>query len=147
MKKVLHILNRKGSDVLKIAPQVTVHDALIIMSDKNIGSLVVADGEKYLGILTERDYARKIVLKGKNSNETPVSEIMTTEFPLLTEHDSVDHCMKLMMDNHLRYLPVMREEKLVGLISLVDVVQETILSQQETINELHQYISGSGSGY
>jgi CBS domain-containing protein len=144
MKKILHILNRKGNNVLSIEPQLTVHDALLIMSDKNIGSLVVCRDDKYLGIITERDYARKIVLKGKSSSDTPVSEIMTTDFPKLTAEDSVERCMQLMTENNLRYLPVMKEDRVIGLISIMDVVQETILSQQETISELHQYISGSG---
>ena len=143
MKKISHILNRKGNNVLSIAPHLTVNDALLIMSDKNIGSLVVSDNDKYLGIVTERDYARKVMLKGKSSAETPVSEIMTTDFPLLTEEDSVDRCMKLMTENNLRYLPVMKEDKIVGLISIMDVIHETMLSQEETIIELHQYISGS----
>ncbi len=143
MKKISHILNRKGNNVLNVAPQLSVHDALLIMSDKNIGSLVVSENNKYLGIVTERDYARKIVLKGKSSSETPVSDIMTTDFPLLTEDDTVEKCMELMTENNLRYLPVMKDEKIVGLISIMDVVKETILSQQETISELHQYITGS----
>ena len=143
MKKILHILNRKGKNVLTIGPQLSVYDALLIMSDKNIGSLVVADDAKYLGIVTERDYARKVMLKGKSSSETSVADIMTTDFPLLTENDSVEKCMQLMSENNLRYLPVMNGENVVGLISVMDVVQETILSQAETINELHQYISGS----
>lgn len=143
MKKIIHILNRKGTNVLSIEPQLTVHDALLIMSDKNIGSLVVAEGTKYHGIVTERDYARKVMLKGKHSADTTVSEIMTTDFPLLTEEDSVEKCMQLMTENNLRYLPVMRADQIVGLISIMDVVQETILSQQDTISELHKYISGS----
>ena len=143
MKKILHILSRKGNNVLNIAPEISVHDALLIMSEKNIGSLVVSDNGKYLGIVTERDYARKIVLKGKSSSETPVAEIMTTDFPKLTEEDTVEKCMQLMTENNLRYLPVMKEDKIVGLISIMDVVQETIISQQETISELHQYITGS----
>ncbi len=143
MKKILHILNRKGTNVLSIEPQLTVHDALLIMSDKNIGSLVVAEGTKYHGIVTERDYARKVMLKGKNSADTSVAEIMTTDFPILTEDDSVEKCMQLMTENNLRYLPVMRADQIVGLISIMDVVQETILSQQDTISELHKYISGS----
>jgi CBS domain-containing protein len=143
MKKVLHILKRKGSDVMTIAPTTTVHEALTIMSEKNFGSLLVADDGKYMGLITERDYARKVILKGKSSADTPVSDIMTTDFPRLTEDDSVDRCMQLMTANNLRYLPVMKEDHVVGLISIMDVVHETILSQEETIEELHQYISGS----
>ncbi len=143
MKKIIHILTRKGNNVISIAPQLSVHDALQIMSDKNIGSLVVADDLQYLGIITERDYARKVMLKGKSSAETTVSDIMTTDFPLLIEEDTVEKCMQLMTDNNLRYLPVMKGSSIVGLISIMDVVKETILSQQETISELHQYITGS----
>ncbi|MCX6189835.1 MAG: CBS domain-containing protein [Bacteroidetes bacterium] len=143
MKKIIQILNRKGSNIIHIEPQLSVHDALQIMSDKNIGSLVVTQENQYLGIITERDYARKVMLKGKNSAETTVADIMTTDFPLLAEEDSIEKCMQLMTENNLRYLPVMRGVAIVGLISIMDVVQETILSQQETISELHQYISGS----
>jgi CBS domain-containing protein len=143
MKKISHILNRKGNNVLSIAPHLSVHDALVIMSDKNIGSLVVANDEKYLGIITERDYARKVILMGKSSRDTRVDEIMTTDFPDLKEDDTVEKSMQLMTENNLRYLPVMKEGKVIGIISIMDVVKETILSQQETISELHQYISGS----
>ena len=143
MKKIIHILNRKGTNILTISPDTTVNEALQIMDDKNVGSLVVTENEEYLGIVTERDYARKVVLKGKDSAHTPVSEIMTTDFPKLSEDDSVDRCMHLMNQNNLRYLPVMKEKKIVGLISIMDVIKETVLSQQETISELHQYISGS----
>jgi CBS domain-containing protein len=143
MKNISHILKRKGSNVISIPPDLTVQDALLILNARNIGSLVVMDGQKYLGILTERDYARKVFLKGKSSRDTQVAEIMTTDIPVLKSNDTVDHCMELMTKNNLRYLPVMNGNKIEGLISIMDVVQETIISQQETISELHNYITGS----
>ena len=143
MKKVIDILNRKGNNIIAIASSKSVHEALVIMSEKNIGSLVVSENEKLMGIITERDYARKVVLKGKISSDTPVAEIMTTNFPELYEDDTLEKCMQLMTDNNLRYLPVIKENKIIGLISIMDVVQQTILLQEETINELHQFMAGA----
>ena len=143
MKKVIDILNRKGKNIIAIASSKSVHEALVIMSEKNIGSLVVSENEKLMGIITERDYARKVVLKGKISSDTPVAEIMTTNFPELYEDDTLEKCMQLMTDNNLRYLPVIKENKIIGLISIMDVVQQTILLQEETINELHQFMAGA----
>jgi CBS domain-containing protein len=117
-----------------------VLDALKVMADNNIGSVVVKEDEKFAGIVTERDYSRKVILKGKNSTDTHVSEIMTTDFPDLKPSDTVEHCMELMTKNNIRYLPVFDEKKLAGIISISDVVKETILSQQQTIDHLHDYI-------
>lgn len=143
MISIAKILERKGSNVIHVPPHLSVHDALVIMNDKNIGSLVVMHDGQYQGIVTERDYARKVVLKGKNSKDTSVSEIMENDFPPLSPTDSLERCMQLMTGHNLRYLPVMENGNIVGLIGIMDVVFETILAQQETISELHQYISGS----
>jgi CBS domain-containing protein len=143
MKSIRQILERKGSKVISVSPDTRVEEALNILNEKNIGSLAVMEGDKYLGILTERDYARKVFIKGKSSKDTTAGQIMTTDFPVLKSTDSIEHCMQLMTDNNLKYLPVMNGDKIEGLISIMDVVQETILSQQETISELHNYISGS----
>ncbi len=142
MSKVSSILARKGSDIISVQTHTTVYDALKIMAEKNIGSLVVMDGEKYAGILTERDYSRKVILQGKHSENTTVGEIMSTDLPTVSPHDSVERCMQLMSDKNIRYLPVFEEDKLSGVISISDVVTETILQQKETIHHLQSYIHG-----
>ena len=111
------------------------------MAENNIGSVVVMQDEKFLGIITERDYSRKVILKGKNSTDTKVREIMTAEFPDLKSSDTVEHCMELMTQSNIRYLPVFDNKKLTGIISISDVVKETIIVQQETINHLDSYIN------
>ena len=142
MNTVQHILNRKGSQVVFIEAHTTVLDALHLMADRNIGSVVVLgpDG-RYMGIVTERDYSRKVILKGKSSTDTTVEEIMSTDLPRLSSGDTVEHCMQLMSSNNIRYLPVFSGDELKGIISMSDVVKETILMQQETIDHLQQYIS------
>src|SRR5436190_930938 len=140
MRKVSDILRRKGSRVVSIAPGTTVIEALGIMADKNIGSLVVVENDAFLGIMTERDYSRKVILKGRHSSDTPVEEIMTREFPPVKESDSIEHCMQLMSEHHIRYLPVIENGKLAGIISINDLVTETIQNQEETISHLQSYI-------
>jgi CBS domain-containing protein len=110
------------------------------MADKNIGSVLVMNGEDYLGLMTERDYSRKVILKGKSSNETIVSEIMTTDLPAVKPTDSIEHCMQLLSEKYIRYLPVFDNAKLAGIISINDVVKEIILSQEETISNLKDYL-------
>src|SRR5690348_13115464 len=140
MRKVAHILARKGNAVTSVPPSTTVIDALKIMADENIGSVVVMDDGKFAGIMTERDYSRKIVLKGKSSVDTTVADIMSSDFPALTPDDTVERCMHLLSENNLRYLPVKIGDRLVGIVSINDVVTETIITQQETISHLHSYI-------
>jgi CBS domain-containing protein len=140
MHKVSSILDRKGKTVLSVAPDTNVLDALRIMADKNIGSVVVMENDRYLGIVTERDYSRKIALKGKHSIATKVSEIMSSDLPAISPDDTIDHCMTLMSDKNIRYLPVFENDKLSGVISINDVVKETILMQKETISQLESYI-------
>ncbi len=140
MRKVADILRRKGSKIITISPSTTVIEALHLMADKNIGSVVVAEHDKFLGIMTERDYSRKVILKGKSSTDTTVKEIMSADFPSVSANDTVDHCMELMSKQNLRYLPVMEGDKMAGLISINDVVTETILLHQETISHLQSYI-------
>jgi CBS domain-containing protein len=140
MRKVSDILKRKGNKVSAVSPDLTVIKALELMAEQNIGSLVVMDGDNFLGIITERDYSRKVILKGRHSSETPVGEIMTTDFPPVAPQDSVEKCMQLMSTKHIRYLPVYESSKLIGIISINDVVTETILNQQETISQLQTYI-------
>jgi CBS domain-containing protein len=140
MRKVNDILKRKGNKVSTVSPGLSVIEALEMMSEQNIGALVVVEDDSFIGIITERDYSRKIVLKGKSSSDTPISEIMSTEFPPVQLEDTVEKCMHLMSTNRIRYLPVIERGKLVGIISMNDVVTETILTQQETISHLHSYI-------
>ena len=140
MRKVADILERKGASAVAVAPDTKVIEALTIMSEKNIGSLLVMDGGEYLGIITERDYSRKIALKHKSSVDTKVSEIMTTNLPSVSPNDSVEQCMLLMTDKNIRYLPVFDGNRLTGIVSMSDVVKETILQQKETISHLESYI-------
>ena len=140
MKKVSDILSRKGSNIIGVPPQTPVIDALHLMADKNIGSVMIMEGEKYVGLMTERDYSRKVILKGKSSNETTVAEIMTTDLPSVKPTDTIEHCMQLLSEKHIRYLPVYQEGKLAGIISINDVVKEIILSQEETISNLKDYL-------
>jgi CBS domain-containing protein len=140
MRKVSDILKRKGNKVSAVSSDLTVIKALELMAEQNIGSLVVMEADRFLGIITERDYSRKVILNGRHSSETPVGEIMTTDFPPVAPQDSVEKCMQLMSSKHIRYLPVYDSGKLVGIISINDVVTETILNQQETISQLQTYI-------
>ena len=143
MRNVSHILSRKGSRVTTVSPNLTVLEALKMMADQNIGSVVVMESDKFLGIMTERDYSRKVILKGKSSTDTTVGEIMTAEFPFIRRSDTVEYCMELLSERNLRYLPVIENDKLAGIISINDVVKETILSQQETITQLKDYLHSS----
>lgn len=140
MRKVADILRRKGSNVTTVPPSTSVIQALHMMADQNIGSVVVAENGKFLGIMTERDYSRKVILKGRSSTDTTVGEIMTSDFPPVFKYDTVEHCMELLSRENLRYLPVMEGDNLMGIISINDVVKETILTQQETISHLQSYI-------
>jgi len=140
MRKVADILKRKGSHVETVQSELTVIDALRLMAEKNIGSVAIAQNDKFIGLMTERDYSRKVILKGRSSSETTVGEIMNTEYPSVVVNDSIEHCMELMSSNNLRYLPVVEQGKLAGIISINDVVTETILTQKETIEHLQNYI-------
>ena len=124
MKKVINILERKGKKTISVDPQTTVIDALRIMADNNIGSVLVMNGGDYAGLITERDYSRKVVLKGKSSSDTVVAEIMSTDLPVVHPNDTIDHCMQLLTENNIRYLPVFEGEKIAGIISINDVVKK-----------------------
>ncbi|MEP6713114.1 MAG: CBS domain-containing protein [Ferruginibacter sp.] len=141
MNHVIDILSRKGSNSISVLPDTTVFDALTVMAENNIGSVLVMKDGEYLGIVTERDYSRKVILKGKNSHDTKVSEIMSNELPHVKPNDTIEHCMELMTGGKIRYLPVFKDDKLQGIISITDVVQETILKQQQTIKHLDSYIN------
>jgi len=141
MRTVAQIFQRKGHVNVTITPDVTVLEALKIMSQKNIGSVIIKDHSgKYCGLMTERDYARKVILLGKSSSETPVGEIMLEYLPQVTPETELDECMTIMTAHNLRYLPVFKDNEFYGVISVLDVVKETILEQQETIGHLESYI-------
>lgn len=140
MNRVSDILTRKGTNAISVLPSTPVIEALRVMAENNIGSVLVMEGHKYFGLITERDYSRKVILKGKNSTDTKVNEIMTTDLPHIKPADTVDHCMELMTDSKIRYLPVFINNELRGIISITDVVKETILKQKETIKHLDNYI-------
>ena len=143
MKKVSDILVRKGSAVTTVPSETIVIDALQMMADQNIGSVMVLEGGKFAGIMTERDYSRKIVLKGKSSTATTVSEIMSTDFPKVSPQDSIEQCMQLLSQHNIRYLPVFIGDEVCGIVSINDVVKETIMSQEETITQLKDYLHTS----
>jgi CBS domain-containing protein len=136
------ILAHKGSAVWSIAPNATVFDAIQLMADKNVGALPVVEDGRLAGIISERDYTRKVILKGKSSKETPVRDIMTDE--LITAHsgDSVTECMRVMTDKRIRHLPVMDGSKIIGLVSIGDLVRRIISAQTATIDNLEKYITG-----
>jgi CBS domain-containing protein len=140
MRSVSALISRKGANIVSVAPDTSVLDALKIMAEKNIGSVVIMENDKYLGIMSERDYSRKVILKGKNSTDTKVSEIMLSDLPSVRPSDTIDHCMELMTAKNIRYMPVFEGGKLSGIISMSDVVKETILAQRETIDHLQSYI-------
>jgi CBS domain-containing protein len=142
MKLVQHLLDRKGRELISIVQDASVFDAIKLMADRGVGSLLVMDGRDLKGIVTERDYARKVIIKGRSSESTAVSEIMSTNIVTATPRQSVNDCMTLMTDRRIRHLPVVDDGEVVGLISIGDLVQAIISDQQEEIQQLEQYISG-----
>jgi CBS domain-containing protein len=143
MQTVRDLLRVKGHAVYTISPTATVFEALQVMAEKDIGALVVVEGGRPVGILSERDYARKVVLKGKTSRETPVSEIMTEKVFYVRPGQTVNECMSLMTNRRIRHLPVMDDDHLAGLISIGDVVKAIISEQEFMITQLENYITGS----
>ncbi len=142
MKSVKQILQDKGSKVWKVTPDISVFDALELMSEKNVGALLVFDADRLIGIFSERDYARKVILKGKASKNTPVKEIMSTKVLHVGPDQSIEECMALMTDKHIRHLPVLAGDELLGIISIGDVVKAIISEQKITIHWLEEYIGG-----
>ncbi|MCZ2104503.1 MAG: CBS domain-containing protein [Comamonadaceae bacterium] len=143
MTTVAEILRSKNNaQVHCVAPTDTVLKALRLMAEKGIGALMVLDGEKIAGIFTERDYARKVVLLGRSSGDTPVSEIMTRAVRFVHPGQSTEECMALMTENRLRHLPVVEDGRLVGLVSIGDLVKHVISQQQFVIEQMEQYITG-----
>ena len=142
MKLVKHLLDGKGRHIVSVVPDSTVLEAIMLMADKAIGSLIVMDGEKLLGIVTERDYARKVIIKGRSSKTTRVSEIMTTGVFTTSSAESVNKCMSVMTEKRIRHLPVLEDNRVIGMISIGDLVQAIISDQKEEIEQLENYISG-----
>ena len=141
MKLVKHLLDRKGREIIAIAEDASVLDAIKMLADRSIGSLLVMDGDSLRGIVTERDYARKVIIKGRSSKSTQVREIMTTEVYTAKIDQTVDDCMTVMTEKRIRHLPVVENGEVVGLISIGDLVQAIIADQQAEIEQLAQYIS------
>ena len=140
--KVRDILKRKGNTVFTLSPSATVLEALRLMAEKNIGGILIIEEGKAVGIFTERDYARKIILKGKTSADSKLSEVMVSNLITVTPEDDTNHCMQVMTNKTIRHLPVIEDTKLVGLISIGDVVKSVIEEQQNVIQHLEQYIAG-----
>ena len=143
MGAVHQILRAKGNNIFSIEPGTTVYRALEIMQEKNVSSLVIVENEKLIGIFTERDYARKVILKGKSSRETPVGDIMTENLITVTPDNTIDHCMQLMTGKFIRHLPVVENDKLIGLVSIGDLVKYKIEEQKFIIENMEHYIAGS----
>ena len=141
MRTIKHILDRKSRELAIIEPEKTVFEALKLMADKNIGSVIVMDGTRYLGILSERNYARQVVLLNKSSKELAVREIMRTDLPKLSKNDPIEKCMEIMTQLNVRYLPVVENETLIGLISVKDLLDEVLLHQKDVIENLTNYIN------
>ncbi len=142
MKTVRQILDKKGYEVYNVSPDSSVFDALNLMADKNIGAVVVIDNDNVVGILSERDYARKVILHGKTSRDTPVRDIMTERVLYVKPDNTSDECMALMADKRIRHLPVLENDKLIGVISIGDIVNAIIEEDKYIIEQLENYIAG-----
>ena len=142
MKTVMQLLRTKGQQVLSVSPDMPVFEALGVMADKNVGALLVVEGERLVGVFSERDYARKVILKGKSSKDTPVQEIMSSHVLYVRPEQTIEDCMALMTDKRVRHLPVMEEGRVVGVISIGDVVKAIIAEQEFIIEQLQNYITG-----
>ena len=142
MKTVQDLLDENNRELIKIDPNQTVFEALTMLSKYDIGALVVMNGEILSGIFSERDYARKVILSGKSSKETFVKEIMTEKVKCISPQNNIEDCMKIMTESRFRHLPVLMGNKVLGIISIGDIVRETITYQKFIINQLEQYISG-----
>lgn len=142
MRTAGDILESKGYATWSVAPEDTVLDALRVMAEQNVGAVLVLDGEKLVGMLSERDYARKVVLMGRSSRESAVADVMTTHVVCVAPQRTIDECMGVMTDRRLRHLPVVDHKRVVGVVSIGDLVKATIAEQEFTIAQLQSYIAG-----
>ena len=142
MATVRQLLKEKGPDVWTVKPDASVYHAIQVMAEKGIGALVVVEGDKPVGMFTERDYARDVILKGKSSPKTPVRDVMTKRVICVGPDQTVEECMAIMTEKHLRHLPVLEEESLAGMVSIGDLVKSIIADQKFTIEQLESYIRG-----
>lgn len=140
---VKHLLDGKDSKVWTVAPEATAYAALQLMADKNVGAVPVVDSGRVIGIFSERDYARKVILKGKSSRETAVRDLMTAEVYTVDPETGIEDCMALMTNRRIRHLPVLERQQLTGIISIGDVVKSIIEEQRGTIRELRDYVAGN----
>lgn len=141
MKTIKNIIQTKSNSIYAVTPQTSVLDALQVMMDKNISALLVMEGSELKGIFTERDYARKIILQGKASKETSIQEVMTINLETVKLNASIEHCMKIMTERHIRHLPIVEDGIVAGMISIGDLVKFVIEDQKQTIEQLQTYIS------
>jgi len=143
MTTIAQLLNVKGNQVWSVEPKATIFEALEIMSEKEIGALLVMEDGKLTGIFSERDYARKVILKGKSSKETPVGELMTKKVFYMDPQKTINDCMAMMTAKRIRHVPVIEDNQVVGIVTIGDVVNQIISEQEVTINHLENYITGS----
>lgn len=142
MQTIGQLLNHKKHSIISVSPDISVFESLQVMAENEIGALLITIDSKLVGILSERDYARKVILHGKNSKETKVSEIMTEKVFTIQQNSNLEECMQIMTNNRIRHLPVFNGEELVGVVSIGDVLKAVLQSKEQLINQLEQYISG-----
>jgi len=140
------VLNHKGAQIWSIPPEMMVFDAIQLMADKNVGALLVMSGDKLLGVISERDYTRKVALKGKSSKQTPVKEILSSSVITASPAHTIEDCMRLMTENRVRHLPILDSDKVAGIVSIGDLVNWIISAQSVAIDQLENYISGRYPG-
>ncbi len=144
MRSVRDVLRAKGNAVCAVKPDDTVYRALAVMAERNIGAVIVNEGESVVGIFSERDYARQVVLKGKRSKDTLLRDVMTTQVVFIRPEQSMEECMALMTDKHIRHLPVLEDGRLAGILSIGDVVKAVISEKEFVISQLENYITKGG---